>query len=126
MKRPRREDPRLARLSRFCLSLPEAQREVRQSHARFWVRTRTFAYFLNDHHGDSIVSVACKVERGDMAAFLARDDTRFYVPDHIGPRGWIALCLDVKPVDWNEVARLVRDSYRRVAPPKLAAQVANR
>jgi predicted DNA-binding protein (MmcQ/YjbR family) len=124
MKRPRREDPRLARLSKVCLSLPEARRELHDSHARFSVRTRTFAYFLNDHHGDGIVSVACKVERAGMPAFLERDDTRFYVPDYIGPRGWIALCLDVTPVDWNEVARLVRESYRRVAPAKLAAQAA--
>jgi phosphoribosylglycinamide formyltransferase-1 len=124
-RQSRREDPRLARLSKLCLSLPGAQRELQNTHARFWVRTRTFAYFLNDHHGDSIVSVACKVERADMPAFLERDSTRFYVPDHIGPRGWIALCLDVKPVDWNEVAKLVRESYCRVAPAKLAAQVAH-
>jgi len=125
MKRPRREDPRLARLSTICLSLPDAQREVHGSHARFSVRTRTFAYFLNGHHGDGIVSVACKVERADMPAFLERDATRFYVPDYIGPRGWIALCLDVKPVDWKEVASLVRDSYCRVAPANLTARVAN-
>jgi phosphoribosylglycinamide formyltransferase-1 len=117
----KREDPRLVRLTKLCLALPKAKREMQHSHARFYVGTRTFAYFLNDHHGDGIVSVACKVERGDMPGFLERDSTRFYVPDYIGPRGWIALCLDVKPVDWKEVDALVRGSYRRVAPKALAA-----
>jgi len=119
----RREDPRLARLTKLCLALPEAGREIHAQHARFHVRNRTFAYFLNDHHGDGIVAVTCKVDRSDMPAFLERDSTRFYVPDYIGPKGWIALCLDVKPVDWTEVAALVRGSYIRVAPKMLAAGV---
>jgi phosphoribosylglycinamide formyltransferase-1 len=119
----RREDPRLARLTKLCLALPEASREIHAQHARFHVRNRTFAYFLNDHHGDGIVAVTCKVDRSDMPAFLERDSTRFYVPDYIGPKGWIALCLDVKPVDWAEVAALVRGSYIRVAPKMLAAGV---
>jgi predicted DNA-binding protein (MmcQ/YjbR family) len=117
-----REDLRLRRLTKICLALPEAQREIQGRHARFHVRNRTFAYFLDDHHGDGIVAMTCKVERHDMPAFFERDPTRFYVPDYIGPKGWIALCLDVKPVDWAEVAALVRGSYCRVAPKTLAGR----
>src|SRR6266566_5223824 len=115
----RREDTRLARLTKLCLALPEAKREIQGQHARFHVRSRTFAYFLKDHHGDGIVSVTCKVDRAEMPVFLERDSTRFYVPEYIGPKGWVALCLDVKPVDWKEVASLVRGSYCRVAPKQL-------
>ena len=123
MSAARREDPRLARLTKLCLALPEAGREIQGRHARFHVRNRTFAYFLDDHHGDGIVAVTCKVDRTDMPAFLERDSTRFYVPEYLGPKGWIALCLDVKPVDWAEVGALVRGSYLRVAPKALAAGV---
>ena len=123
MSAARREDPRLARLTKLCLALPEAGREIQGQHARFHVRNRTFAYFLDDHHGDGIVAVTCKVDRRDMPAFLERDSTRFYVPDYLGPKGWIAWCLDVKPVDWAEVAALVRGSYIRVAPKTLARGV---
>jgi predicted DNA-binding protein (MmcQ/YjbR family) len=118
-----REDPRLVRLTTLCLALPDAQRQIQGRHARFHVRNRTFAYFLDDHHGDRIVSVTCKVDRAEIPAFLDRDSTRFYVPEYLGPKGWIALCLDVKPVDWNDVRALVRGSYCRVAPKKLAAMV---
>jgi len=56
----------------MCLALPEAGREIHAQHARFHVRNRTFAYFLNDHHGDGIVAVTCKVDRADVPAFLER------------------------------------------------------
>jgi predicted DNA-binding protein (MmcQ/YjbR family) len=115
-----KERPQLKRLTAICLALPRAAREVSGLHARFHVRKRTFAYFLDDHHGDGIVAVTCKVPREDVTRLIERDPTRFYLPDYLGPKGWIALCLDVNPVDWNEVRRLVVGSYRLVAPRKLA------
>ena len=54
------EDRRLARLSRICLALPEAARELHGEHAGFLVRKKIFAYFLNNHHGDGIVAVTGK------------------------------------------------------------------
>ena len=111
-----REDPRLARLSKICLAHPEATREDMSSHAAFKVRKRVFAYFLYDHHGDGIVSVACKVLPGDNAALAAAQPSRFYLPAYIGPRGWIALRLDRGKPDWDEVSELVAGSYRLIAP----------
>ena len=113
----------LARLSKLCLALPEAVREDCHGHVAFLVRKRTFAYFLNNHHGDGIVSVACKVLPGDNAALAAGQPARFYLPAYIGPRGWVALRLDSGKVDWDEVAELVTTSYRLVAPKRLASQV---
>jgi phosphoribosylglycinamide formyltransferase-1 len=113
------EDRRLARLAKICLALPEAARRDCGSHAAFLVRKRTFAYFLNDHHGDGIVSVACKALPGDNTALAAGQPARFYVPPYIGPRGWIALRLDTGKADWDEVAELVRGSYRLIAPTGL-------
>ena len=92
-------------------------------HAGFHVRKKIFAYYLQDHHGDGIVSVCCKVMPGDNTALAAASPERFYLPAYIGPRGWVALRLDVGEIDWDEVTELVKDSYRRVAPKRLAAQV---
>jgi hypothetical protein len=50
------EDPRLTRLTKLCLALPETTRAIRGDHADFRVRKKVFAYFLNDHHGDGIAS----------------------------------------------------------------------
>jgi phosphoribosylglycinamide formyltransferase-1 len=115
------EDPRLARLTEICLALPEASRLDQGQHASFLVRKKTFAYFLDNHHGDGIVSVCCKVPLGENADLAASDPARFYLPAYIGPRGWVGLRLDVGKIDWSEVAGLVAGSYRLVAPKRLAA-----
>lgn len=114
---------RLARVAKICLALPEAARQDSGSHAAFLVRKRIFAYFLNDHHGDGIVSVACKALPGENASLAAAQPARFYLPAYIGPRGWIALRLDGGRVDWDEVAELVEGSYRLIAPKSLAKLV---
>jgi predicted DNA-binding protein (MmcQ/YjbR family) len=108
--------PVLVRLSGICLGLAEAVREVRGDHADFRVRKKVFAYFLNNHHGDGIVAVCCKVLPGDNAILISGDPKRFYMPAYIGPRGWVGLRLDTKKVDWEEVAELVRGSYQLTAP----------
>ena len=117
------EDRRLSRLTKICLALPEAARRDSGSHAAFLVRKRIFAYFLNDHHGDGIVSIACKALPGDNTALAVAQPARFYLPAYIGPRGWIALRLDIGEVDWDEVAELVTASYRLIAPNRLVKLV---
>lgn len=112
------------RVTRICSALPEAASEtLAQRHARYTVRKKVFAYYLNDHHGDGIVSICVKVLPGDNAALVAAQPKRFYLPAYIGPRGWVALRLDIPGLDWEEVTELVRGSYRLVAPPRLAALV---
>lgn len=118
-----REKRQLTRVSAICLRLPEATREVTGDHATFHVRKKIFAYFLDDHHGDGIVGVLCKVLPGDNAALIVADPVKFYMPAYVGPRGWVGLRLDVGEVDWDEVAELITHSYVMVAPRKLAELV---
>ncbi len=124
MKKP--EDYRLVRLSKICLALPEATRSYNGQHASFLIRKKTFAYFLNDHHGDGIVAVACKVLPGDNEALAKAQPRRFYLPSYIGSRGWLALRLDVGEIDWEEVSELARGSYQLIAPKRLGALVTDR
>ena len=49
------------------------------------------------------------------------DPERFYVPPYVGPRGWVGVRLDVHPIDWEELAEVVQESYRLTAPKRLAA-----
>ena len=116
-------DPRLTRLTKIALKLPETGRKIYGSHAQFLVRKKTFAYFLNNHHGDGIVAIAGKVLPGDNKALADAQPKRFYLPAYIGPRGWVALRLDVGKIDWSEVEELLSGSYVLVAPRKLAEQV---
>jgi len=122
MTKPSKEDRRLARLTKICLALPEATRQDSGRHASFLVRKKTFAYYLDDHHGDGIVALSCKVLPHENAALAAADPARFYLPSYIGPRGWVALRLDVGDVDWDEVTELATGSYMLVAPIRLASR----
>lgn len=123
MKKEFAKDQRLDRVTRICKALPEASYELAGKHASYEVRKKTFAYYLNDHHGDGIIAVCAKVLPGDNAALIVAQPRKFYMPSYIGPRGWVALRLDIPGVDWGEVAELIRGSYRLVAPQKLAALV---
>ncbi|HUC55227.1 MAG TPA: MmcQ/YjbR family DNA-binding protein [Candidatus Cybelea sp.] len=114
-------NPRLARLTTLALALPEVNREIHGSHATFLVRKKTFAYFLDNHHGDGIVAVTCKVLPGENAALAAAQPKRYYLPAYIGPRGWIALRLDTGKINWDEVRELLLGSYLLTAPKRLAA-----
>lgn len=117
------EDPRLTRVTKICLALPEAQRETLGRHAAFLVKKKKFAYFLDDHHGDGIVGVTARVFPGDNEALVRTQPKRFYMPAYLAHRGWVALRLDTGKVDWDEVTELVATSYRLMAPKKLAAMV---
>ena len=113
------EDPRLARLTKICLALPEVVREVQGQQAGFMVGKKKFAYFLNDHHGDGIVGFTCKVLPGDNDALVQAHPERFYRPAYLASSGWVAMRLDAGKVDWSEVAELVMTSYRWLAPKRL-------
>ena len=118
-----RDHERLKKLSNICVSLPGAVKEEMHGHVAFKVGKKTFAYYLNDHHGDGIVSVCCKVLPGDNERLIDANPRKFYMPAYIGPRGWVALRLDRATVDWSEVQELVRGSYEQIAPKKLLQQL---
>jgi hypothetical protein len=123
MAAPSTEDPRLTHLSSLCLALPEAVRALRGDHADFRVRQKVFAYFLNNHHGDGIVSVCVKSALGEGVDRAARSPERCYLPAYIGARGWFGLRLDRGAIDWQEVTNIVELSYCLAAPKTLARAV---
>jgi hypothetical protein len=118
-----RDRERLGKLAGICLALPGTSKEEMHGHAAFKVGKKTFVYYLNDHHGDGIVSLCCKVLPGDNERLIDANPWKFYMPAYIGPRGWVALRLDRATVDWSEVKELVRGSYEQVAPKKLLQQL---
>jgi hypothetical protein len=119
-----RLDPRLGRVSKIALALPETSRQMQGKHASFRVRKKVFAYYLDDHHGDGIVGITCKVLPNDNTALIAANPERFYMPAYVGPSGWVGLRLDLGAIDWEEVGELIAGSYRLLAPKTLARRVA--
>jgi predicted DNA-binding protein (MmcQ/YjbR family) len=109
----------LERLRAICLALPEAEERETWERPTFRVLGKIFAM---PRERDGLPAVWVKAPKGSQAVLLAADPTRFFAPPYVGPKGWVGMMLDPAP-DWDELAALVRRSYRLVAPRRLAALV---
>lgn len=114
----------LTRLRRLCLALPEAHEVEAWGEPTFRVRRKLFAMHAgpNNHHGGGRPAVWLKAAPGNQDLMVRAAPDRFFVPPYVGPSGWIGVWLDA-PCDWAELAELVRDSYRLVAPKRVAARL---
>lgn len=116
---------RLEKAAGICLALAGTTRTDMGDHSSFRIGGKIFAYLLNNHHGDGILSVCCKALPGDNQRLIESNPRKFYIPAYIGPRGWVGLRLDLRTIDWSEVKELVRGSYLLVAPKSRQNQVSD-
>lgn len=115
------DDP-LERLRTLCLGLPEVSERLSHGEPTWFVRgKKTFVMFA-DHHHDDRLAFWCAAPPGAQEAVVGSAPERYFRPPYVGPRGWLGVWLDV-PVDWGEVADLVDDAYRAVAPKRLIADL---
>lgn len=112
----------MARLREICLALPETTEKPFGGHTApsFRVRDKLFVMISEDG-----TSTTFKAAPGVQEALVASAPERFFVPPYVGHKGWVGARLDVGQ-DWAEVAELIEDSYRLVAPKRLAALVDRR
>ncbi len=114
-----RTDP-LPRLRRLCLALPEVTERLSHGEPAWFIRERrNFATYAGRHHDDR-VAVWCAAPEGAQSLLIASDADRYFRPPYVGVRGWVGVYLDV-PIDWDELAEVVEDAYRSVAPRRLVA-----
>lgn len=112
----------ITRLRKLCLSLPEAVEVEAWSEPTFRVNKKLFAMYAapNNHHGGGRPAVWCKAAPGNQGLMVRAAPERFFVPPYVGPSGWVGVYLDGM-VDWAELKELLTDSYRLIAPKRLAA-----
>ena len=109
----------VTRVREICLALPEAIEKSFGGHTSpaFRVRDKMFVMVSEDQ-----TSMTFKAGPGVQEALVGDDPERFYVPPYVGSKGWVGVRLDLGH-DWDELGELLRDSYRLIAPKRLAAQV---
>jgi hypothetical protein len=112
----------LVRLRKVCLALPEAHEVEAWGEPTFRIRNKLFAMYAraDSHHGAGRAAVWCKAAAGNQAAMVQADPDRFFVPPYVGTSGWIGIRLDAD-TDWKELAELMHDAYRLVAPKRFLA-----
>jgi predicted DNA-binding protein (MmcQ/YjbR family) len=94
------------RLRRICLALPDTTETETFGHPTFRVDNKTYCV-IEDYKGEQAIAV--KVGLPVQGVFLK--DARFYKTPYVGSQGWVSL-RTAGNLDWNEVAELVKGSYR--------------
>ena len=112
----------LEKLRAICLSFPEATERPSHGEPTWFVRDKNVFVMFSNHHHDDREGFWCAAPPGAQEAHVGSDPGRFFRPPYVGHRGWLGVYLDV-PVDWEEVAEIVEDAYREVAPAKLVAEL---
>jgi hypothetical protein len=116
----------LARVRKICLALPEVNERPSHGAPTFFVRDKkTFVMFHDDHHGDGRLAIWCAAPPGAQEGMMQAEPERFFRPAYVGHRGWLGLRLD-RELDWDEVAGVIEDAYRTVAPKTLVARLDER
>jgi hypothetical protein len=128
----------LARIRSICLRLPEACEEEAWVGTRWMIRKRNFAHLVEIAGGRPPAYARAASSDGPLVVLTLRttDVLRDVLRD-AGPRFFVAewgtrwgtKVVGVKlhgRVDWGEVETLVVESYRLLAPAKLAAELGPR
>ncbi len=122
MARMPRKSP-VESLRRLCLALPEVTERLSHGEPTWFVRgKKTFVMFSNHHHDDR-VGFWCAAPPDAQETLVAADPRRFFRPPYVGHRGWLGVYLDVPKLDWEQIAELVVEAYRTVAPATLVARL---
>ena len=125
------DEPLLAQLREICLTLPEVTEERAWVGTRWCIRSKTFAHVVPILDGWPPAYAKAVGSKGPLTILTFRATSA----EHAALRatGWpffvpawwpdIAGVVLDDGTDWNEVAELVTDSYRLLAPRKLGAAV---
>lgn len=103
----------------IALAFPEASEKETWGHPTFRVRDKIFVSFGDDEDGGPQATM--KAAPGEQESLLAEGEP-FFLPKYVGSKGWIGVRLG-PGTDWREIAELIIDSYREVAPKTLAASI---
>lgn len=107
----------LAPLRSICLRYPEAEEAVAFGRPTFQVRRKNFCMLYRGERG---IAGFLKAVPGMQEAVIERDPGRYFRPPYLGGKGWIGCWLEPEAdPDWEELADLIDESYRLVAPKRL-------
>ena len=118
-----------ARIQKIAMSLPEVTEKHSHGAPCFFLRHKKSLVYFHDaaFASDGRVSLWCRSTK-DAQTELVASAPDVYFPPTPSSSGifadWIGIFLDgtgdAAP-DWDEIAEIVRDAYRFVAPKKLIA-----
>ena len=111
------DDQHLVRVRKICMGFPEVT-EVMQFGSPCWkAGKKTFAWYGAEGGGPGC---SFNLDIGTQAELVK--DPRFKPSHYVGQHGWTNMRFAGK-VDWDEIAQLCEDAYRKVALKRMVAQL---
>jgi hypothetical protein len=125
-------DPGLERVREIALALPEVSERLSHGAQCFFVREKRPICYFHDHHNDDRVSLWCPAPPGVQEQLVGAAPERFFKPTPSAKgtfSDWLGVFLDTSgdaAVDWDEIAGILEDAFRLVAPASAVAQLDRR
>lgn len=101
----------LARVRKLALAHPGATE--RPSHgAPTWFAgtSKSFATFVDNHHGDGRLALWCAAPPGLQAMLVEQNPEAYFVPAYVGHLGWVGVRLD-RDLAWGEIEQVIAQAY---------------
>ena len=121
--------PALDEVRIIALALPDVTERFSHGAPAFYVRKRALCYFHDAEFGaDERITLWCPSPPGVAGDVVAAEPERFFHPQPSASgvfSTWLGVYLDNtdEEIDWTEIAGVIEDAYRLIAPKKLVAQL---
>jgi hypothetical protein len=99
---------------RLCLAWPDVTERLSHGEPTWLYRDKRSIATGADRHHDDRVAVWLAAPPGARDALVESEPERYFVPPHVGHRGWIGAYLDVD-IDWARLEELVGNAYHTIA-----------
>ena len=123
----------LDRVRRIALALPGVNERTSHGEPCFFVRVRRpLCYFHANHNGDGRISLWCPVPPGAQEEMVSAEPVCFFAPPTSSSgvfSEWLGVYLDTSgthEIDWGEIAAIIEDAYRHIAPKALVTVLDNK
>jgi hypothetical protein len=115
------DDPAYTRFKAICLALPDTKVTMTWGSPHMRVGEKIFTGWGLEDGGRSW-SFSVKLDKDKQAA-LVQSDPRFAIASYTGKYGGTTMTVAKGDEDWGEIAALVEEGYRNIAPKKLIAMI---
>ena len=120
------------RVRAICLGFPEATEKLSHGAPSFFVGKQFATVWYGGHHDHDFPHLWCAAPPGAQEELVGTGP--YFRPPYVGGRGWLGVRLDGDidghidgdidgHIDWEELAQVLEDAYRAVAPARLVAQL---
>jgi phosphoribosylglycinamide formyltransferase-1 len=103
--------------------LPEVGRKTSHGSPGWSVggeKGKLFAIIADHHHGEEAVGLLVKASGADeMTGLIEAQPDVYYWPKYYGASGWLAIKLNRRDVDWEQVDEWLQRSWELAAPRRL-------